>query len=193
MTRSPSFVHSTAEIEEGVHLGAGVRVWRFCHVCAGASIGPRSVLGQGCYVGPGVTLGENCHVQNNVSIYEGVTCEDDVFLGPSAVFTNVINPRSAISRRAEFRTTHVRKGATIGANATIVCGVEIGCYAFVGAGTVVTSDVAPFAIVVGNPGRAIGHMSRTGSRLRFDEHGAARCDETGERYALDDGRVTLIE
>jgi len=188
MSDSP-FIHSTAVIDDGAILGPGAKIWHFCHVSRGANIGARTALGQNCFVGVGVTLGEDCRAQNNVSIYEGVTCEDGVFLGPSMVFTNVINPRSTVSRKDEFKKTMVRTGATIGANATIVCGVEIGTYAFIGAGAVVTKDVPPFALVVGNPARHIGYMSRRGVRLSFGAEGTAVCAESGERYRMVGGAV----
>ncbi|RYZ28150.1 MAG: N-acetyltransferase [Sphingobacteriales bacterium] len=163
-----SYIHPSAVVDEGAELGAGVRVWHFCHVMTGARIGEDCVLGQNVFVASGVELGRNVHVQNNVSLYEGVTCEDDVFLGPSMVFTNVINPRSALSRKEEYRKTVVRRGATIGANATIVCGNEIGAYAFIGAGAVITKPVPAYALFTGNPARQTGWMSEAGHRLEFD-------------------------
>lgn len=191
MSHEGFYVHESAIVDEGAVLEEGVKVWHFCHVSRGARLGARTVLGQNCFVAPGVSLGADCRVQNNVSIYDGVTCEDAVFLGPSMVFTNVINPRSLVSRKAEFMKTVVREGATIGANATIVCGVEIGTYAFVGAGAVVTKDVPPYALVVGNPARHIGYMSRRGRRLEF-AGGFATCSESGERYALEGGVVRWV-
>ncbi len=184
--------HETAIIDPGCQIGAGTRIWHFCHLISGCVIGENCTLGQNVMVGAGVRLGRNVKVQNNVSIYTGVICEDDVFLGPSMVFTNVINPRSAISRRHEYRQTLVKRGATIGANATIVCGVVIGEYAFVGAGSVVTKDVKPYALVVGNPARQIGWMSEYGHRLHFDEQGLAQCPESGQRYQLQEGWIKRI-
>jgi UDP-2-acetamido-3-amino-2,3-dideoxy-glucuronate N-acetyltransferase len=193
MTPPNFYLHPTAIVDEGAIVEEGVKIWHFCHVARDARIGARTVLGQNCFVASGVHLGADCRVQNNVSLYEGVICEDQVFLGPSMVFTNVVNPRSAVSRKNEFKKTVVRLGATIGANATIVCGVEIGSYAFIGAGAVVTRAVPPFALVVGNPARRIGFMSKRGVRLRFDDAGIATCAESGERYALRDGNVSVVE
>ncbi len=193
MSTQGYYAHPSAIIDDGAVIEPGAKIWHFCHVSTGARIGARTALGQNCFVAAGVSLGTDCRVQNNVSIYDGVTCEDAVFLGPSMVFTNVINPRSLVSRKAEFMKTMVRAGATICANATIVCGVEIGTYAFVGAGAVVTKDVPAFALVVGNPARRIGYMSRRGQRLTFDDAGFATCPESGERYRSSDGAVTLIE
>lgn len=186
------FVHPSAIIDEGAHIGEGTKIWHFCHVMPGAVIGQNCSLGQNVFVANGVRLGNNVKVQNNVSIYEGVSCEDDVFLGPSMVFTNVINPRSAVNRKTEYLPTLVKKGATIGANATIVCGITIGQYAFIGAGAVVTKDVPPHALVVGNPARLLGWMSRHGHRLHFDEKGMATCPGSGESYQLKDGLVELV-
>ncbi len=183
------FAHETAVIDEGCNIGAGTKIWHFSHIM------PDSVLGEGCNIGqnvvisPGVILGKNVKVQNNVSIYTGVTCEDDVFLGPSMVFTNVINPRSAINRRGQFLKTNVGQGASIGANATIVCGNDIGEYAFVGAGAVITKDVLPFALVVGNPAKQIGWMSHHGHRLDFGTDGKATCPESGNEYLLENNQV----
>jgi UDP-2-acetamido-3-amino-2,3-dideoxy-glucuronate N-acetyltransferase len=185
--------HPTAVIDDGCSIGKGTRIWHFSHIMAGAVIGENCNIGQNVVVSPGVQLGNNVKVQNNVSIYSGVNCEDDVFLGPSCVFTNVINPRSAVSRKNEYLHTTVRKGASIGANATIVCGHEIGEYAFIGAGAVVTRAVAEFALVMGNPARQTGWMSRFGYKLRFDSNGKARCGESGEEYLLQDGKVILIK
>lgn len=184
------FIHPSAIVDEGCILGENVKIWHFCHILPGCEIGDGSNIGQNCVVFPKVKLGKNVKVQNNVSIYEGVICEDDVFLGPSMVFTNVYNPRSAVNRKNEYRTTMVRKGATIGANATIVCGVELGDFCFIGAGTVVNKDVPAYGLVVGNPGRQIGWMSEYGQRLKFDEQGSARCAESNEEYMLKDGRVS---
>ena len=186
------FIHPTAIVDEGAHLSAGVRVWHFCHLMPGCRIGEGCNLGQNVFVASGVVLGRNVKVQNNVSIYEGVVCEDDVFLGPSMVFTNVINPRSAVARKNEYKTTRVRRGATIGANATIVCGIEIGQFAFIGAGAVVTRSVPPYALVTGNPARQRGWMSEQGQKLAFDEQGLARCSESGAQYELKEGMVNKI-
>lgn len=187
-------VHPTAIVDEGAQIGEGTRVWHWVHICAGARIGSGCSFGQNVFVGNDVRIGNNVKVQNNVSIYDAVHIEDDVFCGPSMVFTNVFNPRAAVVRKNEYRPTIVRKGATIGANATIVCGTEIGSYAFVGAGTVVTRDVPDFGLVVGVPAVLIGWMSRHGERLRFPEtgEGEAACPVTGERYRLADGRVSLL-
>jgi len=190
MQDSTVFIHPTAIVDEGCELESGVKVWHFCHLMKGCRIGKGSSLGQNVFVAPGVVLGANVKVQNNVSLYEGVVCEDDVFLGPSAVFTNVINPRSAVNRKSEYRSTLVRRGASIGANATIVCGNEIGAFAFIGAGTVVTKPVPPYALVVGNPARQMGWMSEEGHRLHFDSEGKATCEGSGAVYSLDAGRVT---
>jgi UDP-2-acetamido-3-amino-2,3-dideoxy-glucuronate N-acetyltransferase len=183
------FAHTTAVIDEGAEIGEGVKIWHFSHIMAGCKIGDGCNIGQNVVVSPKVILGKNVRVQNNVSIYEGVICEDDVFLGPSMVFTNVINPRSAVSRKHEYMTTLVKKGASIGANATIVCGNEIGEYAFIGAGAVITKPVLPYALVVGNPAKQIGWMSEFGQRLNFDKSGKAVCEESGESYELREGRV----
>ena len=182
--------HPTAVIDENCTIGAGTKIWHFCHIMSGCVIGENCNLGQNVVVSPGVVLGDNVKVQNNVSIYTGVICEDDVFLGPSMVFTNVINPRSAVSRKNAFQKTHVGRGASIGANATIVCGHDIGAYAMIGAGAVVTKNVPPYALVVGNPARQIGWVSEYGHRLHFDETGTAQCPETGEKYRLENGQVT---
>ena len=184
MSHCNYFVHPSAIVDEGCEIGDGVKIWHFSHVMSGSKIGDGCNLGQNVVVSPKVLLGKNVRVQNNVSIYEGVICEDDVFLGPSMVFTNVINPRSAVSRKHEYMQTVVRKGASIGANATIVCGNEIGAYAFIGAGAVITKPVAAYALVVGNPARQIGWMSEYGHRLYFNEEGLARCSESNEVYQL---------
>lgn len=190
ITNMSYYAHPSAIVDEGVEIGTGAKIWHFCHLISGSKIGEGCSIGQNCVVFPKVVLGKNVRVQNNVSIYEGVICEDDVFLGPSMVFTNVYNPRSAIARKDEYRQTMVRKGASIGANATIVCGIELGEYCFVGAGAVVNRSVPAFALVVGNPARQIGWMSEYGHRLHFDENGYATCAESGERYVLKDGKVS---
>ena len=185
------FSHPSAVIDDNVIIGEGTKIWHFSHVMSGSIIGPDCNLGQNVVVSPKVVLGRNVRVQNNVSIYEGVICEDDVFLGPSMVFTNVFNPRSAVSRKHEYRQTFVRKGASIGANATIVCGNEIGAYAFIGAGAVVTKPVPAYALVVGNPARQIGWMSEHGHKLIFKD-GIAVCPESEQRYELKEGRVSRV-
>jgi len=177
--------HETAVIDEGCQIGKGTKIWHFSHLMPGCVLGEGCNIGQNVFIASGVILGNNVKVQNNVSIYTGVTCEDDVFLGPSMVFTNVINPRSAVNRKSEYLSTHVGKGATIGANATIVCGHDIGEYAFIGAGAVVTHDVPAFALLVGNPARQIGWMSAQGCRLHFDENNEATCEESGQKYILE--------
>ncbi|MCF8255938.1 MAG: N-acetyltransferase [Flavobacteriales bacterium] len=182
--------HETAVIDEGCTIGKGTRIWHFSHVMPNCTIGANCNLGQNVVVSPGVVLGNNVKVQNNVSIYTGVICEDDVFLGPSMVFTNVINPRSAVNRRDQYMETRVGRGASIGANATIVCGHNIGEFAFIGAGAVVTKEVPAFALVVGNPSRQIGWMSEYGHRLSFDTNGLATCPESKEIYQLKNGRVS---
>lgn len=186
------FAHSTAVIDEGCTIGEGTKIWHFSHVMSNCRIGENCNIGQNVVISPEVVLGNNVKVQNNVSIYTGVTCEDDVFLGPSMVFTNITNPRSAVVRRGSYERTVVKRGASIGANATIVCGHDIGEFAFIGAGTVITKTVAPYALVVGNPGRQIGWMSEYGHRLHFDENGLATCPESKEQYALKDGLVRKI-
>lgn len=186
------FAHPTAVIDEGAEIGNGTRIWHFSHIMKDAKIGSNCNIGQNVVISPGVILGNNIKVQNNVSLYTGVTCDDDVFLGPSCVFTNVINPRSVIVRKHEYMQTHVGKGATIGANATIVCGHNIGAYAFIGAGTVVTKEVRPYALVVGNPSKQTGWMSEYGHKLSFDENGIAYCKESNEKYQLKDGVVSKI-
>lgn len=184
--------HASAVIDEGAQIGRGTRIWHFCHVMSGAVIGEDCVIGQNVFVGDQVILGNGVKVQNNVSLYSGVVVEDDVFLGPSVVFTNVMHPRSFIDRKAEFLQTCIRRGATVGANATVVCGVEIGAYAFIGAGTLVNRSVPAHSLVVGNPGRQIGWVSRTGRRLKFDDSGLAMCPETNERYILRNGEVSRM-
>ncbi len=183
------FAHESAVIDEDVEIGSGTRIWHFSHIMTGSKIGENCNLGQNVVVSPDVILGNNVKVQNNVSIYTGVICEDDVFLGPSMVFTNVINPRSAVIRRDKYIKTVVEKGATIGANATIVCGNLIGKYAFIGAGAVVVREVLPYALVVGNPSKQIGWMSEYGQRLEFNNEGLAVCPESGEEYRLDEDKV----
>ena len=187
------FAHETAVIDEGANLGNGVKIWHFSHIMAGATIGEGCNIGQNVVVSPQVTLGRNVKVQNNVSIYTGVTCEDDVFLGPSMVFTNVINPRSAVNRKSEYKPTVVKRCASIGANATIVCGHTLGEFCFIGAGAVVTKDVKPFALMVGNPARQIGWMSQYGHRLEFDANGMAKCPECGDLYRLENEQVKKID
>ena len=186
------FVHETAVIDEGCEIGKGTKIWHFSHIMSNCKIGEKCNIGQNVVVSPEVVLGKNVKVQNNVSIYTGVICEDDVFLGPSMVFTNVINPRSAVNRRGQYARTLVKKGASIGANATIVCGNDIGEYAFIGAGAVVTKYVPPYALVVGNPAKQIGWMSAYGHRLNFDENGIATCPESGEKYKLESNSVKKI-
>jgi UDP-2-acetamido-3-amino-2,3-dideoxy-glucuronate N-acetyltransferase len=187
------YSHETAVIDDGCSIGAGTKIWHFSHVMEGSVIGACCNIGQNVVVSPGVVLGMNVKVQNNVSIYTGVICEDDVFLGPSMVFTNVINPRSAVVRREEYKETLVRRGASIGANATVICGNEIGAYAMVGAGAVITKPVAPYALVVGNPARQIGWVSEFGNRLNFDESGIAVCLDTGNKYKLLDNVVVKAD
>lgn len=189
MSEKNYFAHETAVIDDGAEIGEGVKIWHFSHIMPGCKIGAGSNIGQNVVVSPDVVLGKNLKIQNNVSIYTGVTCDDDVFLGPSMVFTNVINPRSAVNRKDEYLKTHVGRGASIGANATIVCGNDIGEFAFIGAGAVITKYVPPYALIVGNPGRRIGWMSEFGQRLEFDEKQEAVCPESGETYLLEDGRV----
>ena len=186
------FAHTTAVIDEGCEIGKGTKIWHFSHLMPNSKIGKNCNIGQNVVISPEVVLGKNVKVQNNVSIYSGVICEDDVFLGPSMVFTNVINPRSAVVRRGEYLKTLVKKGASIGANATIVCGNNIGEYAFIGAGAVVTKEVLPYALVVGNPSKQIGWISEFGHRLEFDENGFAICLESKEKYRLKDNKVEKI-
>ena len=186
------FVHETAVIDEGAQIGSGTKIWHFAHIMPSSSIGKGCTIGQNCVIFPNSSLGNNVKVQNNISVYSGVECEDDVFLGPSMVFTNIINPRSAVIRRDQFTKTIIRKGATIGANATIICGIEIGNYAFIGAGAVVTKAVIPYALVLGNPGKQVGWMSEFGHRLEFDQDGNAICPESEQKYKLIDGAVTRV-
>lgn len=186
------FAHESAYIDEGCEIGAGTKIWHFSHIMPNCKIGKGCNIGQNVVVSPEVVLGNNVKVQNNVSIYTGVTCDDDVFLGPSMVFTNVINPRSAVNRKSEYAKTHVGKGASIGANATIVCGHDIGKYAFIGAGAVITKNIPDYALMVGNPAKQIGWMSEFGSKLIFDGKGEAECKETGDRYSLIDNQVIKL-
>jgi len=186
------FNHETAIIDEGCDIGEGTKIWHFSHIMSNCIIGENCNIGQNVVVSPGVILGGNVKIQNNVSIYEGVICEDDVFLGPSMVFTNVTNPRSGVNRRGEYSKTIVRKGASIGANATIVCGHDIGEYAFIGAGAVVTKTVLPYALVVGNPAKQIGWMSEFGHRLEFNDEGVAICEESEVKYKLENNNVLKI-
>lgn len=187
------FVHESSYVDEGCRIGKGTKIWHFSHVMSGCTIGEDCNIGQNVVISPDVVLGRNCKIQNNVSVYTGVRCEDDVFLGPSMVFTNVLNPRSAVSRKAEYRETIIERGASVGANATIVCGHRLGAYCLIGAGSVVTKDVPPFALMVGNPARRIGWVSRHGEKLNFNAEGVAICPATGDHYRLQDEAVTLIE
>ncbi len=187
------YVHQSSFADEGCTIGEGSKIWHFSHIMPGAVIGTNCVIGQNVVVSSNVVLGNNVRVQNNVSVYDGVICEDDVFLGPGMVLTNVINPRSAISRKHEFKKTLIRKGASIGANATIVCGNEIGTFAFIGAGAVVTKPVPPYALIVGNPGRQAGWISEFGHRLKFDSYNKAKCKESGQEYMLENNSVTRIK
>jgi len=184
--------HETAVIDQNCKIGKGTRIWHFTHVMTGAIIGENCNLGQNVVVSPGVILGNNVKVQNNVSIYTGVKCEDNVFLGPSMVFTNIVNPRSAVIRKDQYVETPVGEGASIGANSTIICGNSIGKFSFIGAGAVVTKDVEPYSLVIGNPARHAGWMSEYGHRLEFDDEGKAKCPESGEIYRLSDSRVSKI-
>lgn len=187
------YTHPTAVIDEGCQIGEETKVWHFSHIMPNCIIGKGCNIGQNVVVAEQVVLGNNVKVQNNVSIYTGVTCEDDVFLGPSCVFTNVSNPRSAVNRRGQYAKTIVKKGATIGANATIICGHDIGEYAFVGAGAVVTKNIPAYALIVGNPAKQIGWMSEYGHRLHFDAEGIAKCPESGEKYQYTQGKVLKID
>ena len=187
------YAHPTAVIDDGCRIGEGTKIWHFSHLMTGCVLGKNCNIGQNVVISPHVILGDNVKVQNNVSVYTGVTCDDDVFLGPSCVFTNVVNPRSGINRCGAYVRTHVGKGATIGANATIVCGHDIGTYAFIGAGAVVTKSVPPYALLVGNPAKQIGWMSEYGHRLNFDEEGMATCPESKQEYKLDGNSVRRIK
>jgi UDP-2-acetamido-3-amino-2,3-dideoxy-glucuronate N-acetyltransferase len=188
----PTFIHPSAYVDDGAQIGEGTKIWHFCHIMPKAVIGDHCSLGQNVFVADGVVIGNNAKIQNNVSLYTGVTCADDVFLGPSMVFTNVYNPRSAVNRKNEYLHTHVGRGVTIGANATIVCGHAIGAYAFIGAGAVVNTEVPPYALMVGVPARQIGWMSQHGERLVFGADGYATCPGSGLTYRLIDGQVNLI-
>jgi UDP-2-acetamido-3-amino-2,3-dideoxy-glucuronate N-acetyltransferase len=183
------FVHPTAVVDEGCEIGSGTKVWHFSHIMSGCKLGENCNIGQNVVISPEVVLGKNVKIQNNVSLYTGVTCDDDVFLGPSCVFTNVTNPRSAVNRQGQYTKTHVGKGATVGANATIICGHDIGAYAFIGAGAVVTKEVSDFAIMVGNPAKQIGWMSEFGERLVFNSDGEAKCNHSGKTYKLNNNKV----
>ncbi len=186
------YKHESSIVEESVEIGTGTKIWHWVHVISGAKIGKDCVLGQNVFVGGKAVLGNNVRVQNNVSIYDKVVLEDDVFCGPSMVFTNVVNPRSHVNRREEYKKTIVKRGASIGANATIICGNNIGRFAFIGAGAVITKSVPDYALVVGNPGKQIGWVSKSGVRLHFNDSGFATCKETGESYSLKDGVVSLL-
>lgn len=192
MNKSKYFAHETAVIDDNCQIGHGTKIWHFSHIMSNCTLGENCNIGQNVVVSPQVVLGKNVKVQNNVSIYTGVICEDDVFLGPSMVFTNVINPRSAVNRKNEYMITTVKKGASIGANATIVCGNDIGEYAFIGAGAVVVKEIKPYALVVGNPSKQIGWISKYGHRLQFNEEGIAACPESKEKYQLKNDLVTKI-
>lgn len=186
------FAHETAVIDDGCQIGKGTKIWHFSHIMPNCVIGENCNIGQNVVVSPDVILGNNVKIQNNVSVYTGVICEDDVFLGPSMVFTNIINPRSAVNRKHEYLKTLVKKGATIGANSTIICGNNIGEFAFIGAGAVVTKDIKPYALVIGNPARQVGWISEYGHRLKFNNEGIALCPENGEKYVLKDGEVKKV-
>lgn len=193
MENKEYFAHSSAFIDEGCTIGKGTKIWHFSHIMPNCILGENCNIGQNVVISPDVVLGRNVKVQNNVSIYTGVICDDDVFLGPSMVFTNVINPRSAVNRKNEYAKTHVGKGASIGANATIVCGHDIGKFAFIGAGAVVTKHVPDYALVVGNPARQTGWMSEFGIKLEFDANGVAVCKDSNEKYKLESGKVSKID
>ncbi|WP_420316464.1 acyltransferase [Ekhidna sp.] len=186
------FIHETAVIDEGAKIGNGTKIWHFSHIMTNSEIGKNCSLGQNVVISPKVKIGNNVKIQNNVSVYTGVICEDDVFLGPSMVFTNVINPRSAVSRKEEFKHTIVEKGVSIGANATVICGNKLGKYAFIGAGAVITKEVDPYALVIGNPAKQVGWMSEYGSKLEFDDDGNAICSENGDRYQLINNQVSKL-
>ena len=186
------FLHETTVVDTPCQIGKGTKIWHFCHLMANCSIGEDCNIGQNVFIASGVVIGNRVKIQNNVSVYQGVSLEDEVFIGPSVVFTNVINPRSGVVRKNEFKPTIVKKGATIGANATIVCGHQIGCYAFVGAGTVITRDVKDYELVVGNPARHVGWMSENGQKLEFDAEGFSICPVTGEKYQLIENKVVKL-
>jgi len=188
-----AWAHATAVVDEGCEIGAGTKIWHFSHIMPKCVIGNNCNIGQNVVISPEVVLGDNVKIQNNVSIYTGVVCEDDVFLGPSCVFTNVTNPRSAVNRRGQYARTTVKRGASIGANATIVCGHDIGEFAFIGAGAVVTKNVPAYALLVGNPARQLGWMSEYGHRLSFDSNGLATCPESGQQYKLENGKVERVK
>ena len=192
MSNTDFFAHETAVIDEGCNIGSGTKIWHFSHLMTGCTLGENCNIGQNVVVSPDVILGKNVKVQNNVSMYTGVICDDDVFLGPSMVFTNVMNPRSAIVRKDQYAKTHVRRGASIGANATIVCGNDIGEYSFIGAGAVITRTVLPYALMVGNPAKHVGWMSEYGHRLDFDKEGNATCKESKEAYKLEGNKVAKV-
>ena len=192
MMNNSYYVHPTAIVDEGCEIGSGTKIWHFSHIMPGCKLGENCNIGQNVVISPEVVLGRNVKVQNNVSLYTGVSCDDDVFLGPSCVFTNVTNPRSAVNRRGQYAKTHVGKGVSIGANATIVCGHDIGPYAFIGAGAVVTKNVPAYALLVGNPARQLGWMSEYGHRLEFNEKNVATCPESGEKYELKNQLVSKI-
>jgi UDP-2-acetamido-3-amino-2,3-dideoxy-glucuronate N-acetyltransferase len=192
LIRSKYFAHETAVIDDNCFIGNGTKIWHFSHIMSNSTIGENCNLGQNVVVSPDVILGNNVKVQNNVSIYTGVICEDDVFLGPSMVFTNIVNPRSAIIRKDQYSKTLVKTGASIGANATIICGNTIGKYALIGAGSVVTKDVTDYALIIGNPGKQIGWVSEYGHKLIFDNNGIAECKESKQSYKLEDNRVKRI-
>ena len=192
MTEKKYFAHESAIVDEGCKIGDGTKIWHFSHIMPGCVIGQQCNIGQNVVISPEVVLGNNVKVQNNVSIYTGVICEDDVFLGPSMVFTNVTNPRSAVNRRGQYSKTTVKRGASIGANATIVCGHDIGEFAFIGAGAVVTKHVPAYALLVGNPARQMGWMSEFGHKLHFDKNGEATCPESGEKYILKENSVSKL-
>ena len=187
------FAHETAVIDDGCKIDSGTKIWHFSHIMSNCTIGKKCNIGQNCVISPDVILGNNVKIQNNVSVYTGVICEDDVFLGPSMVFTNVMNPRSAVNRRGQYDKTTVKRGASIGANSTIVCGNDIGEFAFIGAGAVVTKEVLNYALVVGNPAKQIGWMSEYGSRLEFNESDSAICEESGEKYIINKGVVSKLK
>ena len=191
-TISDTYIHPTSVVDEDCTIGKGTRIWHFSHIMSGCTIGQNCNIGQNVVISPGVSIGNGVKIQNNVSVYTGVICEDDVFLGPSCVFTNVINPRSFISRKDEFRKTLIRRGASIGTNATIVCGNTIGEYAMIGAGAVVTKDIPPYSLWAGNPARQMGWISKYGHKLEFDNNGIAVCPESGEKYILKDNQVKQI-